>query len=599
MKKRLSCLLLSILMVALCFTGCAEKTGAEVLEKIGEEASKGAVTLSMYLMSEEPVSEEQELAMEAAVNAITEKEFKVHMDLRYFTPDEYYERLDADLAEMTEYYDGEGIGQQNYTPVYTDENGLPATFYPPIQDFSVDIFYFGGYDKYIEYKNAGYIRDISTEINGSSKALKAVINNNLLEQVKALNGTYDMVPVNRAIGEYTFILLNKEVLKGTQYSASDITSLVDENCQDLLNLVSEMYGDTYVPLKSYTGELDVINVEYFGADANGFLSDDFSLISGTYDPSWTYGLTGSYPEMSDILNTKDNGYLSVADQIKILKNYEFSGYYGTDEDADKPFAVGYIKGGPEVLEKYSHEYEVVPVALPTLTTEDIYEHAFAVSEDTNSVMKSAEILTYLNTNEEFRNLILYGIEEENYTWVDAVDEDGTPILDENGIPYRVVSRITDKEDRVYVMDVYKTGNATIAYVEEGNDPRINDYALEQNQDIKLSYIIGFNIYKAQFTSLKKEVDLTALKAVSEASKGIYDKIMQADTEAALDAVFAEIEELVAGEDVKKVLEMPVTEEETPEGEGETTGESKVYDSVAAYYDEWLTSKKLKAETVAA
>lgn len=586
-------------MVALCFTGCAEKTGAEVLEKIGEEASKGAVTLSMYLMSEEPVSEEQELAMEAAVNAITEKEFKVHMDLRYFTPDEYYERLDADLAEMTEYYDGEGIGQQNYTPVYTDENGLPATFYPPIQDFSVDIFYFGGYDKYIEYKNAGYIRDISTEINGSSKALKAVINNNLLEQVKALNGTYDMVPVNRAIGEYTFILLNKEVLKGTQYSASDITSLVDENCQDLLNLVSEMYGDTYVPLKSYTGELDVINVEYFGADANGFLSDDFSLISGTYDPSWTYGLTGSYPEMSDILNTKDNGYLSVADQIKILKNYEFSGYYGTDEDADKPFAVGYIKGGPEVLEKYSHEYEVVPVALPTLTTEDIYEHAFAVSEDTNSVMKSAEILTYLNTNEEFRNLILYGIEEENYTWVDAVDEDGTPILDENGIPYRVVSRITDKEDRVYVMDVYKTGNATIAYVEEGNDPRINDYALEQNQDIKLSYIIGFNIYKAQFTSLKKEVDLTALKAVSEASKGIYDKIMQADTEAALDAVFAEIEELVAGEDVKKVLEMPVTEEETPEGEGETTGESKVYDSVAAYYDEWLTSKKLKAETVAA
>ena len=76
MKKRLSCLLLSILMIALCFTGCAEKTSAEVLEKIGEESSDGAVMLSMYLLSEEAVSEEQELAMEAAVNAITEKEFK-------------------------------------------------------------------------------------------------------------------------------------------------------------------------------------------------------------------------------------------------------------------------------------------------------------------------------------------------------------------------------------------------------------------------------------------------------------------------------------------------------------------------------------------
>ena len=57
MKKRLSCLLLSVLMVVLCFAGCAEKTGEEVMIEIGEKASKDAVTLSMYLMSEEKVSE--------------------------------------------------------------------------------------------------------------------------------------------------------------------------------------------------------------------------------------------------------------------------------------------------------------------------------------------------------------------------------------------------------------------------------------------------------------------------------------------------------------------------------------------------------------
>ncbi len=609
MKKRLSCLLLSILIVVLCFTGCAEKTDAEVLEKIGEESSKGAVTLSMYLMSEAPVSEEQELAIEAAVNAITEKEFKVRMDLRYFTADEYYTRLDADLAEMTAFYDGEGIGQKDYEPVYTDEDGLPATFYPPIEDFEVDIFYFGGYDKYIEYKNAGYIRDMTTEIDGNAKSLKAVINTNLFSQVKAINGRYDIVPVNRAIGEYTYILLNKEVLKGTQYSASDITSLVDENCQDLLSLVGEIYGDTYVPLKSYTDELDVLNVKYFGADANGFLTDDFSLIAGTYDSSWKYGVAGSYPEMSDIMSTRDNGTFSVIDQIKILKGYEFAGYYGTEEDADKPFAVGYIKGGPEVVSEYSNDYEVIPVGMPTLTTDDIYEHVFAISEDTNSVLKSSEILAYLNTNEEFRNLILYGIENENYVWVDAVDENGTHILDENGMPYRVVSRLNEKEERTYVMDVYKTGNATIAYPAEGTDPRANEYALEQNQDIVLDYTIGFNLYKASFTTLKQEVDLTALKAVSVASQEIYNKILAADTQEKLDEVIAEIETLVKSDDVLNVLDMPGLENEetddaeTPEGEtpegdvpaadqGNTEG-SKVYTSVAAYYDEWLTSKGLK------
>ncbi|MBE6593796.1 MAG: hypothetical protein E7642_07375 [Ruminococcaceae bacterium] len=598
MKKRLSCLLLSVLMIVLCFAGCAEKTGDEVITKIGEEASKGAVTLSMYLMSEEPVSAEQEAAMEAAVNAITEKEFKVRMDLRYFTPDQYYTRLDADLAEMTEFYDGEGIGRQDYEPVYTDEDGLPVTFYPPIQEFSVDIFYFGGYEKYLEYREAGYIRDITTEINGGAKALKAVVNNKLLEQAKAVNGRYDIVPVNRAIGEYTYLLLNKEVLEGAQYSANDITSLVDTDCQDLLSLVEEMYSDSYVPLKSFTDELNIIDTEFFSVDENGFSTDDFSLIAGTYNSAWSYGATNSYPEMSDIMNTKNNGRYSVEEQIRILKGYEFAGYYGSEEDADKPFAVGYIKGGLEVVDTYSDDYVVVPVALPTLKTEDLYEHMFAIAEDTNSSMKSAEVLTYLNTNEEFRNLILYGIENENYVWTDAVDEDGNVLLNQYGETYRVVSKLTAKPELNYVMDPYKTGNVTLIYTEEGADPRANDYALKQNQDLVVEYTMGFNLYGAKFAS-GTAVDLTAIKAVSVASKDIYAKIVAAKNEEELEAVFTEIEGIVAGDNVKNVLDMPVAEDatETPEGEA-PEGEApeaaeKVYTSVAAYYDEWLIAKKLK------
>jgi hypothetical protein len=602
MKKRLSCLLLSILMVALCFTGCAEKTSAEVLEKIGEESSDGAVMLSMYLLSESAVSQEQELAMEAAVNAITEKEFKVRLDLRYYTADEYYTKLGADLARMTEYYDGEAIGKEKEEPVYTDEDGLPVTYYPPIEEFDVDIFYLGGYDKYLEYKSAGYIKDISSEVDGSAKAIKAVVNNNLLNQVRVLNGGFDIIPVNRAIGEYTYILLNKDVLKGTQYSAKDITSLAGENCQDLLSIVSEMYADEYVPLKSYTDELDLLNVKYFNVDSNGFLNDNFSVIAGTYNPAWTYGAVGSYPTMSAITNTVDNGDLSALDQIKVLKGYELAGYYGTEEDADKPFAVGYIKGGLEVVDEYSDEYEVVPVGMPTLKTEDIYEHAFAISEDTNSVLKSTEILAYLNTNEEFRNLLLYGIENENYTWVDAVDENGNPILDENGLVYKVVSRITDKAERVYNMDVYKTGNTTIAYPEVGTDPRTNEYALTQNKDIVLDYTLGFVLYKASFAELG-EVDLTAIKAVSEASAAIYDKILAADTSEKLDAALAELEALAASENVFAVLGITAVADDgaaddgaPAEGEEDSATEETVAPdkSVAAYYNEWLIAKGLIA-----
>ena len=599
MKLKLSCLLLSALMIMFCFASCAEKDKADVMNKIGQEASEGAVTLSMYLMSEAPVSDEQELAMETAVNAITEKEFKVHLDLKYFTADEYYNVLEADLKKMTEFYSGEGIGKKEENPVYTDENGLPVTYYPPIEEFDVDIFYFGGYDKYVKYSEAGYLKDISTEVDGSAKALKAVINTNLLNQVKALNGKYDMIPTNRAIGEYTYLLLNKKVLQETQYAASDITSLVDEDCQDLLSLVDDIFGDEYVPLKSYTNELDLIDVEYFGVDANGMMTDDFSLIAGTYDNSWAYGAAGSYPEMSHLLNTKDCGRLSAQEQIKVLKGYEFNGYLGDEADADKPFAVGYIKGGAEVVEKYGDDYEIVPVQMPKLETADVYEHVMAISEKTNSVKQSAEIITHLNTNEEFRNLILYGIEKENYIWVDAIGEDGNPVIDEDGNVYKVVSRITDDPEKLYVMDKNKTGNVIYAYPAVGENPLASDNALAQNQDLQLDYTLGFNLYNASFAKLG-DLDLTALKAVTVASASFYQKIVDAKTEDALNAILDEIKAYVDGADVKAVLDMPGMEE-APEtdapaedgGEDTPVEEEKDYTSVAAYYDEWLTAKALK------
>ena len=588
------------MLMSVVLTGCSSD---EALDEITKAAAKNTMTVSMYLMSEEEVSAEQEIAMEAAVNAITEKEFKVHLDLKYFTADKYYDVLEADLKEMTAFYSGEGIGKKEDTPVYTDENGLPITYYPPIEDFDVDIFYFGGYDKYVQYSEAGYLRDITTEIDGSAKALKAVINTKLLEQVKTLNGKYDMVPTNRAIGEYTYLLLNKKVLQETQYAAGDINSLVDEDCQDLLSLVDSMFGDEYVPLKSYTNELDLIDVEYFGVDANGMMTDGFSLIAGTYSNTWAYGAPGSYPVMSDILNTNDCGRLSAAEQIKVLKGYEFKGYLGDEADADKPFAVGYLKGGAEVVEKYGDDYEIVPVQMPTLETADVYEHVMAISEKTNSVQQSAEVLTHLNTNEEFRNLLLYGIEKENYVWVDAIGEDGNPIIDENGDVYKVVSRLTDDPEKLYVMDKNKTGNVIYAYPEAGENPLASEYALEQNQDLQLDYTLGFNLYNASFAKLGK-VDLTALKAVTAASAGYYQKIVDAKTEDELNAVLDEIKAYVDGADVKAVLDMPGMEEEAPEadapaedgaegGEDTPIEEDKDYTSVAAYYDEWLTAKALK------
>ena len=109
------------------------------------------------------------------------------------------------------------------------------------------------------------------------------------------------------------------------------------------------------------------------------------------------------------------------------------------------------------------------------------------------------------------------------------------------------------------MDKNKTGNVIYAYPAVGENPLASEYALAQNQDLQLDYTLGFNLYNASFAKLG-DLDLTALKAVTVASASFYQKIVDAKTEDALNAVFDEIKAYVDGEDVKAVLDMPGMEE---------------------------------------
>ena len=43
------------MLLSVCLTGCAEKTDEEAVEDISKKASKSAMTLSLYLLSEEAV----------------------------------------------------------------------------------------------------------------------------------------------------------------------------------------------------------------------------------------------------------------------------------------------------------------------------------------------------------------------------------------------------------------------------------------------------------------------------------------------------------------------------------------------------------------
>lgn len=580
MKKRFISLLLCAVMVLFCFAGCAEKDNRQAIMEIGKKSSADAATISMYLMSEEPVSPEQEKLIEDAVNEIIEDKFTVHVDLRYFTPETYYAELDGDLLATEEYYAnlsksgtsrGTGEGETENMDKYITEDGLPNVYYPPIKDFQVDIFYFSGYDKYYQYDDKGYLYTIDDLMTPGALAggIKNTVNATLLSQVKAITGATRAVPSNQLIGEYTYILVKKDVLDFTKYAPSDITSLVSENCQDILSIVAtnDEFADL-VPLYSSTGELDVIDVKYFGIDENGLLCDDFSVLGGIYDSKAEYGAENSYAKLTGLNNTSAaarTGVPSFVNQVKILKNYEFQGYYGTEEDAGKKFAVGYVKGGPEVIDEYGDEYEVIPVGKPTLNNTRLFKDMFAINAQSGNINASVKVLNYLYTDETIHNILLYGVEGENYEWEETEE------FDENGNPYKAV---VPTEDNSYVMDANKLGNPVLSYFTVGEDRNARDYIVKQNNDAVLDLVIPF-------TLVGSNVDLEPLKVLRTKSAEVYEALYNAKNSEELEAALTLIKTVVSSDEGKAALNASL-------GMGSSAEVSSLY----YYYQNWLIAEEL-------
>ncbi len=523
MSKKLICLLLSLIMVlTVCLTACGDNDLDDVIDDTTEEASESAITLSMYLVSEKKVSSEQAAAVQEAINKISQSKFKTKLVLRFFTEDEYYARLEHDLAAEYE----EGVEDEDESTPKEDETelteyGTITIKYPAIADSQVDIFYVSGYDRLMEYVEYEYVEGLGSEIDTSSTILKSYVFPDYITRVDELCGDNYGLPTNAPAGEYTFLLLNKEILAEYNHVASDFVSLTDINTQLLLDLVSK-FNTEYVPLRSFTGadELDVINVNYFGVNEAGRLSGDFSVLGGTYNPSWTYLTPMEYTNCSSILS--DGSFLS---QIRTLTSYKEAGYYGDENDADKPFAVGFMRGGAELYAEYGDEYELVVLERPYVEADDLFSDMFAISSTTTSVTRSMEILTYLYTDEEFRNILLYGVEGENF-------EISETAPDEDGKTYKYVTRLNED----YMMAPEKTGNVCLMYPLDSQPANLTEYYKLQNSEASTDLLLSFT-----YEDVTNEAPIIPehITLLNEYSAELLSNIKSAETVEALNAYISE------------------------------------------------------------
>ena len=535
MKKRILCLLLCMVMMVGVLASCGAKDDSEAVEDINEKASESAITLAMYLMSETEVSAEQEKAIEDAVNKITNAD-KIKLELFYYTPDKYYEALEKAFADrkaaeeqglITKPNKDESVEDQTYE----DDWGITRIEYPTIDSYQVDIFYMGGYAKFAEYLEMGMLQDWNTELKGASKLNDDYIFPQYLTYMRSLNSGVYALPTNKAIGEYTYMLINTELATKYHYNTVEglksFTNITDATTQDFLNLVAKNetgYAPIYSDLEQY--ELASTGVHYWGVDENGNLCNDFSLLASSYSTSAAYKSKDSYMYVGTAMDTP------LVSQLKTIKQYEADGYFGTTDDlANGTAAIAYLKGGAEIPAMYADKYTAVVIDYPQITTEDIYSDMFAVTTYSSNSSRSMEIVTKLNTDEAFRNLILYGISkdeapegvEPNYEWVDS------EYTDANGKPYQVIRRLNEN----YMMDINKTGNTLIAACLEGENPNnLREFVKAQNNDVKTSILMGFHL---NYNNLKvnpeelqalRTVSATALEMLNNATVENFDEVVK-------------------------------------------------------------------------
>lgn len=563
MMKKIVCLMLALIMTVMALTSCSGDENAT--DAIVNEASRATSTLNMWMITESPLiaeaserlrtgwnpdnlTEEQEAEFKSwpaeqrdaltqfneiskAINKLTKAKYKTKLNLVMVTEDQYYAKLESAYAARQAEIKVEQSTQQEEQVGATELNeyGIPELKYPDASLNQVDIMFIGNYEKYRQYADEGMLVALDSHLEDSAIQLSRYVNQIYLQAAR-YNGVISAIPNNGTIGEYTYLCVQTSVLNDYGYNISDFSqlSIYDHKFYEFLSLVQQNNeakdeNEKIYPIytDSTDGKLNIGNVHYWNFDitsveGNCILNENiFSLYGGVYDNinSDTGALTtrGDYIRFNNLLSNETYMVNYLARKLE----YENEGFVTTDPNANAVACV--VTGGWNLQEEYAEKgYQVLMMENPRATTASVFDSMFAVSELSSEDTRAMEIITYLNTDVEFRNLLQYGVENTNYTL-------NTVIKEKDGVDEEYYY-VTETENNLYKMDVNKTGNAFIAYptTEEGIDEL--EYGKMQNLDATMYPTLGLYF---DLTSFK--LDTQSIRVINAISPYIEAKLNSLST----------------------------------------------------------------------
>lgn len=532
MIKKIICGIIVFVIIMSALVGCSEEqTGEETADT--ETSTRTAMTLSLWMPTDDSTTEEAKKLVEDAINVLTQAKYNTAIELHLIPRSEYQETIDAKLEEVDkanvekqaaeEARRRELKNQKNNSTQSTEETedtavetvineyGISVTSYPEVSPTQLDIFFVSGFDKYSEYAYSNMSQSVDSELSGTSKILRSYI------YPTFINAIYDFgtfaIPNNHPAGKYQYFLVNKSLMEEYDYNLKEVTSLL--RSKNFIIDVGNHHLDDVVPL---LGPVDSSGMVYWGTSAG---SEEWSLISAQITDQSTY------KELTPPSATLDNAvYINTLKFMKELESYGYVGD-GTLKEGQR-FAVGVITADEETIKEYEDDYYISVYAKPVISEDDIYNSMFAVCQYSKSLSRSMEIITYLNTETELRTILQYGVEGVHWKYDEETGNTTIKILNDD-----------------YKMDINETGNVFMTYPGE-------DLPLEYWDTYKEHNV---NAVSSPFMKMPSYIDDENEEAIEELLK--LNKEVKARIDAAsfseLNSVISEIKQELADNEAYNML----------------------------------------------
>ena len=545
--------------------------------------------------------------IEAAFTKETKSRFKTNVDIIYLTEEEYYDKLERAIAANTnfdelvdkaeralafylddrnekisvgeiEYKTKDQLTRQFYIdyPEYwpyregatrdtgdaegtteeyfINEWGIPELKYPDALEDQVDIIYLSGKERLIKYIENEWLIAVDEDLAGVGALLGDYIAPALLDGIKQNGMTY-AIPNNIAIGEYTYMLIDKQMYDSFGYGRGFTASNTLADYGAFLDDVAANKDDVTSVCHNAVGiessfEETLSHFVYFWEMGYDVTEDDLGNVKydypygDKYNNKLGFSVFGTlYNDPADATRGKislgfDNLFINSDYQkiLKTLKAYDIKGYYGKTSVGEKA-AISYMTGGYDIKDEASknggvytdengRQYYVSVVKYPQVGEEELYGNMLAVSSASKYPYACVQVITALNTDSKLRNILQYGIEGEHYEMDEKTgmlrrlelvysyeDEDGKTV------------EVQTKEK--YRMDIKKTGNSFVAHPEEGCSADYWENYKQQNGEAVVDPLLGFNFaeFMEESTGTKiDKADVDSLAAMNRIVKGWLDNI---------------------------------------------------------------------------